>query len=849
MALDAKLTHDELTHESTLADLPLDDFIVSADMAGEVVAAVFDERPDLPGVIVLSRDRVVGMISREKFLERLSRPYGLELYMRRPIQAMLDTVDFEPLELSGESGIHEAASVALSRPVDQVYEPIIVRLADGRLRLVGIYVLLQAQSRLLALANETIRRQKESADEANSAKSRFLANMSHEIRTPMNGILAMAELLLESELTAEQREYLEIINTSAESLLTVINDILDFSKIEAGKLDLDCHPFALRDSLAGMVKPLSLLAHSKGLELAYHVERGVPDNLLGDVARLRQVIVNLAGNAIKFTAEGEVTVHVALLEQGPAKAMLKFAVSDTGIGIPPDRQKSVFQPFEQADGSTTRKYGGTGLGLTISRRLAELMEGRMWLESEVGRGSSFYFTAAFTASSGAPSADAAPTGWPGMPILLVDDNRLSRQALTELMEDWRMNVTAVNGAAAAHQASRAASAAGEPFALAMVDSILPSHSGIALAEQLTAETADHALACIVLTSPGHPDAPGRSQTLKRAAYVAKPVKPSDLYRAIRDVIEGPTAATPLATHGTANRSSLPRLRILLAEDGLVNQTVARRLLEKYSHSVTVVGDGQEALVALEADKFDVVLMDVQMPGMDGFAATAEIRRRERTTGQHVPVVAMTAHAMKGDRERCLEAGMDGYVSKPIRSRELFGAIAEVLSSVKTADSTIPNHFMHDAHHLPQAPMMTATGSDADAACSQNEPGGVPPAVGPVVDWHTAMDQAAGDRDLILEMINVYFEEAPGLLSAIREAIDTRDDKGLRRSAHTLKGALHHLAADRAAAAAAVLETLGKSGQAAQGDAVYDSLCFEMGLLEPELLSFQSSVTVRCDAQV
>ena len=383
----------ELTHESTLADLPLDDFIVDPATPGEVVATAFEDRPELPGVAIVARNRVVGMISREKFLERLSRPYGLELYMRRPIKAMLDAIDLEHLELAGNCGIHEAASIALSRPVEQVYEPIVVLLPGDRLKLLGIYILLQAQSQLLALANETIRRQKELADEANSAKSRFLANMSHEIRTPMNGILAMAELLLDSEMTSEQREYLEIINTSAESLLTVINDILDFSKIEAGKLELDVHPFQLRDSLADMVKPLSLLAHSKGLELACRVERDVPDHLLGDAARLRQIVVNLAGNAIKFTETGEVAVEVRMLEKHDEKSLLQVTVRDTGIGIPRDRQESVFQPFEQADGSTTRKYGGTGLGLAITKRLVELMGGRVWLESEVGVGSQFHFTA------------------------------------------------------------------------------------------------------------------------------------------------------------------------------------------------------------------------------------------------------------------------------------------------------------------------------------------------------------------------------------------------------------------------------------------------------------------------
>jgi two-component system sensor histidine kinase/response regulator len=824
----------ELTHESILAELPLDDFVVSAEMTGEVVASVFDERPELPGVIVLGRDRVVGMISRERFLERLSRPYGLELYMRRPIQAMLDAVDFEHLELAGDCGIHEAASIALSRPVDRVYEPIVVVLADGRLRLLGIYVLLQAQSRLLALANETIQHQKESADEANSAKSRFLANMSHEIRTPMNGILAMAELLLESEMTDEQREYLEIINTSAESLLTVINDILDFSKIEAGKLDLDCQPFALRDSLADMVKPLSLLAHSKGIELAFHVERGVPDVLLGDAARLRQIIVNLAGNAIKFTERGEVTVQVGLLEHGPDRTMLQFAVSDTGIGIPLDRQRSVFQPFEQADGSTTRRYGGTGLGLTISRRLVELMDGRVWLESEVGRGTNFYFTAAFgTPAVASPQKQA---GWPDRRVLIVDDNRTTRHALAELLEDWQMVVIAVSEPAAALDAWRAAAAAGETFSLAIVDCLLPCHNGVALAEQLVAEAPQRKPRCLLLTSPGHPDAPGRSQSLDRAAYVAKPVKPSDLHRAIGELFDGSSKTAHATAPGGSDRPSLPLLNVLLAEDGLVNQTVARRLLEKQGHSVKVVGDGHEALQAIETGTFDVVLMDIQMPGLDGFAATTEIRRREAGTGRHTPIVAMTAHAMKGDRERCLEASMDGYVSKPIHSRELFAAIANVLSSRAAADTCTLPPIAQDA--LPPASMPSAASKHADAHDRPESLAAVP-IEGAVVDWELAIDQAARDRDIVLEMIDVYLEEKSGLLSTIQRTIERGDAAGLRRAAHTLKGALHHLAAERAAAAAEVLEALGKSGRTADSEAAYQSLCLELDRLDPELLEFQA----------
>ncbi|HVX59519.1 MAG TPA: response regulator [Pirellulales bacterium] len=800
----------ELTSESTLADLPLHDFQVEANVAGENVAAAFEAQPELPGVIVLDRGRALGMISREKFLERLSRPYGLEVYMRRPIQALVDAVRNQHLELPGRCGIHEAASVALDRPAEQVYEPIVVRLADGSLRLLGIYVLLQAQSRLLALANETIRRQKESADEANSAKSRFLANMSHEIRTPMNGVLAMVELLLETDLTSEQREYLEIVNSSAEAVLCVINDILDFSKIEAGKLELDAQPFSLRNSLADMLKPLALRAHAKGLELAYRVHRDAPDLLAGDAGRLRQILVNLAGNAVKFTQQGEITLRVSTLQRGPERALLQFAVCDTGIGVPADRRDTVFQAFEQADGSITRKYGGTGLGLAITAKLAGLMGGQAWLESEEGRGSQFYFTAHFALPPGAPCEQAAQPAWPAARALVVDDNAAARAALAELLEEAEMTVLEVDGAVEAKRANCEAADAGRPLSLMLVDATLPGASGVKLAEELQRDHPGDELPCIVLMSPGHPGHHARSRTLRRAAYVTKPVKPADLYRAIGEALEGPSAhASVAATAPLDEAAGLPPLCILLAEDGIVNQTVACRLLEKRGHSVHVVDNGRAAVDELERNAFDVVLMDVQMPELDGFAATAAIRQRERTAARRTPIIAMTAHAIKGDRERCLAAGMDGYVSKPIRSRELFAALAEALV-------------------IQPAP--------ADTAVAQRVV--PPPASAGLIDWSAALDQAAGDRDLMRDLVEVFLEEKPRLLAQIRDSLEAADAAVLQRAAHTLKGCLQHLAAATAAESAAALELLGKSGRLDQAPAAFNELLVQLELLDAELLAFQ-----------
>ena len=421
--------------------------------------------------------------------------------------------------------------------------------------------------------------------------------------------------------------------------------------------------------------------------------------------------------------------------------------------------------------------------------------------------------------------------------MVVDDNFTSLIALTDLLKEWRLDVAKARDPAAALDAWCQAATSQEPFTLAIVDSILRSSNGVTLAEQLIANADGVQTPCVLLTSPGHPDSPGRSGTLRAAAYVAKPVKPSDLQRAIGAVLDGTSAVGPASAEPDGESLTLPPLKVLLAEDGLVNQTVARRLLEKQSHSVTVVGDGREAVRALKAADFDVVLMDIQMPELDGLAATAEIRHRERGSGQHVPIIAMTAHAMKGDRERCLAAGMDGYVSKPIRSRELFAEMAEVLSLAGGAGtrsgSNQGNAPSYDKRsHLGRAGERHADAADEDAPANT--------LTGPVIDWEVALDQAAGDRDLVLEMIDVYFDELPKLMSRIEQAIEANDGPALRRAAHTLKGALHHLVANRAAAAAAELERLGSSALAAEGRFALAALRSELTRLEPELLEFQAS---------
>jgi len=856
---------NQLRPDSTLADLPAHDFQVEAGVLGQVVDGHLERHPDLPGVIVRDGSYLVGVITRQGFFRQMSRLFSREIYLRRPIRLFFHGDEPQPCCLPSSCPINEAARKALLRPRELAYDPLVITLPNGDLRLLDIHDVLQAQAQLLVLASETIQKQKAAAEAANRAKSTFLANMSHEIRTPMNGILGMIDLALETDDLREQRDYLGVAKSSADSLLTIINDILDFSKIEAGKLDLDPTDFRLRDTMADVLKVLALRAHQKGLELLLHVHPNVPDALRGDVIRLRQIVINLVNNALKFTAQGEIVVQVWRTEDGerrmedresridensppvdPRSAILDprssvglhFAVRDTGIGIPPEKQRLIFEPFSQADSSTTRRYGGTGLGLTICARLVEMMQGRVWIESELGQGSTFHFTAALGPGKAvSPAAALEPEQLNGLRALIVDDNATNRVILQEMLRNWRMVPTVADSGETALLALKRSASAGAGFALVLLDAMMPGLDGFQVAERIKNQPALAGATIMMLSSADRHGDVARCRQLGIARYLVKPIKQSDLLDAILASLAlapASVSSTPAADSCARGESpqagdvtSLPAvapLRILLAEDNPTNQLLVLHVLQKQGHAITVVNNGKEALeklriphpggqsqdgpAAADAPPFDLVLMDVQMPEMDGLEATAAIRAQEKGTQRRIPILAMTAHAMKGDREQCLAGGMDGYLSKPIQAAELRRAIAELTARrprIEDRGSRIEDRSVVDSPSSILDPPSSA--------------GGARPAAHGVVDREAALAATGGDAELLRGLIESFLRECPDLLAALRAAVAGGDGRRLHHAAHTIKGAIGLFGAQAAWDLGQRLETMGRQNDLAQAASV------------------------------
>ncbi len=822
----------------------------SYNAAGEItgILGVFSD--------VTDRMRIENALEQERYLlDNLMQGSPDNIYFKEadgrylrinPAKAISSGLH-SPADAIGKSDVdffgpdHQRAAMADEQHVMQTGEPLIGKeernvYPDGQVRwmsttkmplrdrqgnIVGTFGV-SRDITALKLAQEALTTAADAADSANRAKSDFLANMSHEIRTPLNAVLGMTELVLDTPLTPVQRDYLKLVQESGESLLTVINDILDFSKIEAGKLGIESTPFEIREFLGDTLKSMGLRAHRKGLELVAEIASAVPTMLVGDPHRLRQVLVNLVGNAIKFTEEGEILLHVSPEPDGDGNIMLHFRVTDTGIGIPAEKFSSIFEAFEQADHSTTRKFGGTGLGLAISARLVALMGGHIWVESEIGHGSTFHFTMQFQAcEAGVRQPPASPELLQGLRVLIVDDNSTNRRILAEMLTSWGMVPVLVCDADAA-MAELQHPSSGQEYGLVLTDVHMPGQSGFDLVRRARESEVYSKGVVVMLTSGDRSEDLEMCRDLGVSTYLIKPIKQSELFNAILQAL-GAAHHEQWATATAANAREAARpLNVLLAEDSIINQKLAVGLLERWGHRITVANDGREAVTCTQRETFDVILMDIQMPELDGLDATREIRQHEALSGAHIPIIAMTAHALQGDRERCLAVGMDDYLTKPIRFEQLFERLEHIGQSAPAAAPVVVD--------VPAPPPIVAPVPGPPVAAEAGH-----------VNWKRALAATAGDRELLNDISRAFLEEGPVLMQHAFSEFDADDWKSLQRTMHTLKNAFATFGVAAGQAQAADIERGCRAGEPPTSTAPLEDLQHVVKCVEHELTESLSSL--------